>query len=206
MKPYLLLLLLALFVTNCHEADAASKCRAKRGYTATYDKKKKKCIYRKTPRSKWTIKTQRDSFTGQKFVYAYLPAEGTIAGSGGRYKPELYVRCREDVLDIYIVFGPTMSCGSEIYSMRFDNYAIFDMYVSPASDCSTMFLDDSEFDNYNFLYAMQETSKLRVKAEVYSTGDQTVTFAMAGAKAVYAKMLAMCPEPPPEDDGGGDEE
>jgi hypothetical protein len=207
MKEFLLLLIIGMLLPFCHAAEGASKCKAKRGHTATYDKKKKRCVYKKAPRSKWKIKSSRDSFTGEIFLYAYLPAEGTITGAGGRYTPELYVRCKEGELDIYVYFGLTMSCSSEIYSMRFDNYAIFDMYVTPASDCSTMFWYDSDFSNHDFLFAMQETNKLRVKADVYLTGYQTVNFALAGAREVYKRMLAVCPEPPPEDeDDGNDEE
>lgn len=99
------------------------------------------------------------------------------------------------VLDIFIAFGPVMSCGDDSYRMRFDNFSIFDLAVTPADDCSTMFWDDPSYDTHYFLYSMHETNKLRVQAYVYGVGYQNVTFSLAGAADIYKKMLARCPEP-----------
>jgi hypothetical protein len=57
-----------------------------------------------------------------------------------------------------------------------------------------MFIDDSDIDNYDLLFYMSQSSKFRIRADVYSVGDQTTTFNVKGAGPVYDRIIAACPE------------
>ena len=187
MKRLFIILLAAVLLAPT--VSMAATCRKKAGFTAKYDNRKRACVYA----NKFKKFAYRDSFDGTPSYGLKLKSETIVRSGNLARRPYLYLRCTDGVLDTYVAFDVVMSCGSEFYDLRFDNYEPFSGSFEPSDSCTTMFLEDTFFSDNVFSAFLEGSKMLRIRATPYASYSQTIKFDVAGFDAAKKPLLVRCP-------------
>jgi hypothetical protein len=117
---------------------------------------------------------------------ARLPSDASRAGAA---QPDLVLRCRERVFDIYI---DTKVRASEVGNrVRWDDAPAqaYDVWSDSASDAQTLFTPDPE----EFLRKAMKARRLRFEFKPQDGGQGAASFTLAGISGVVLRLQRACP-------------
>ena len=135
--------------------------------------------------TEWWLKTGKSAMTDRPLASASLTSHDEVKGKN----PELFVRCEDGVLNIFIDTGWSVSMESDerhAVRYRFDQAAPVKARLEASTDGKYLFFERPA----SMLKSFQAGKSLMLEYSSLTFGAQTVTFPIAGYAGVAAAIDA----------------
>lgn len=130
-----------------------------------------------TGMGKWRLQTDVSPIDDSKSYFLILESEDEVAGMfGTSYKPSLYIRFKEGVLEAYISYSTYIGTGEVDVTTRIDKNEAETESWGLSTDGKAVFVIDSE----SFIQSIVEAKTLVVRLTPYGESPITVSFDLRG--------------------------
>jgi type VI secretion system protein VasI len=143
--------------------------------------------------TRWKIALSKSPMDDSRTVVLSLTADASVPVWLKSVTPMLVLRCKERILDTYVVTNTAAMVESSDYRtvrLRFDGATAERQGWPESNDHSALFAPEPEV----FLDRLRKTSKLIFQFEPFNAAPVIVGFHTGGLNSRISQLLAACPE------------
>jgi len=143
---------------------------------------------------KWYIQSEISQIDDSNNIFSSLTANeflinGAAATKYGR--PSLVLRCKEGMMDGYVVWDFNLGDSQMPVTTRFDKNPAISDYWTASADRMALFIPDP----HQFLNVIERSHTLLVETVPRTRGPVSVTFDLRGASEALKPLHHSCPPP-----------
>ncbi|NOQ93772.1 MAG: hypothetical protein GQ547_03955 [Methylophaga sp.] len=132
---------------------------------------------RTSDKGKWQVREDASLIDDSENVYLSITANELVRSGYNRVRPVLYIRCAENITNVYIMWNLYLGLETTRMLTRFDKQMAITKNWSISSDTKAVFVRGSKI---NFAKELMSHDKLLAKITPYNEAPVIATFDIAG--------------------------
>jgi type VI secretion system protein VasI len=141
----------------------------------------------------WTVRTEVSPLDDSESVYLVLPASAPIPSWPMDVTPTLYVRCKENVTEVYLVPGLVVAPDIDqlkraTVTVRFEKEPAFEIRCDVSTNSEALFFPNA----VAFARLLMKHDSMLVQFEPYNDSPKLTRFTLTGLSEVAGSLRQAC--------------